>query len=450
MGILSRGVQAGVLEAPPAMVKAITDWATDVHLSKAMFFLPPEDLGRGQDVRPVKKFLASQTPENWQAMQQALGLQLKWESGKFNDPTTWKGLKFKNLLKAALAEEDERAQSRAQRGKRIEQQWNVVRGLLSGSRVVTPPKTSEGLFDPARHKFRLDLSGWRYLSKIPKGVDLPAMVDVQIETLMSGTAASWDSGAWILSLPLLSKDLYRNIDDLTRYLSQDLAESIYHECQHMAQDILQRAMHSKGQGLPGKTLQTPQWKQYGRPTQALDPFALHSLDDIEFYPVLQSAISKIQRGIKTIPQNDRRDVLEMVMDGTWRGPNPDFQYAKGFLADLRKHSPAKWKKAVGEIFAASAALLGPTARRASLSPYYSWTRLYPQVSETAFASMVQYAEQESAEINADPRQSLSMIVSDMGWAGTPLPANKHHWVWQLASALKVDVKAEWDAGAASR
>jgi hypothetical protein len=87
----------------------------------------------------------------------------------------------------------------------------------------------------------------------------------------------------------------------------------------------------------------------------------------------------------------------------------------------------------------------PLLRQASREPYYSWVRQFPQVAEQHFAAMQQYAHQEGTEVNDDPRESLTMIVSDMGWAGTALPVNKHHWVWQLASALRVDVKAEWEA-----
>lgn len=95
------------------------------------------------------------------------------------------------------------------------------------------------------------------------------------------------------------------------------------------------------------------------------------------------------------------------------------------------------------------ASLLPLLRQASREPYYSWVRKFPQLDEP-FSSMQQHANQEGTEVNDDPRESLTMIVSDMGWAGANLPGNKHHWIWQLANVLKVNVKAEWEAGQASR
>lgn len=92
----------------------------------------------------------------------------------------------------------------------------------------------------------------------------------------------------------------------------------------------------------------------------------------------------------------------------------------------------------------------PLLRQASREPYYAWVRTFPQVDEQHFSSMQQYADQEGTDVNNDPRESLMMIVSDMGWAGTALPVNQHHWIWQLARALKVNVKDEWEAGQAIR
>ena len=92
----------------------------------------------------------------------------------------------------------------------------------------------------------------------------------------------------------------------------------------------------------------------------------------------------------------------------------------------------------------------PLLKQAGREHYYAWVRKVPQVDEQHFALMQQYADLEGTEINDDPRESLAMIVSDMGWAGIALPANKHHWIWQLAIALKVNVKAEWEAGQASQ
>lgn len=91
----------------------------------------------------------------------------------------------------------------------------------------------------------------------------------------------------------------------------------------------------------------------------------------------------------------------------------------------------------------------PLLRQASRDPYYAWVRKFPQLDEP-FSSMQQYANQEGTEVNDDPRGSLAMIVSDMGWTGVPLPTNKQHWIWQLAAALKVNVKSEWESGQASR
>lgn len=92
----------------------------------------------------------------------------------------------------------------------------------------------------------------------------------------------------------------------------------------------------------------------------------------------------------------------------------------------------------------------PLLKQAGREHYYAWVRTFPQLDHQHFALMQQYADLEGTEVNDDPRESLAMIVSDMGWAGIALPANKHHWIRQLAGVLKVNVKAEWEAGQASR
>ena len=82
-------------------------------------------------------------------------------------------------------------------------------------------------------------------------------------------------------------------------------------------------------------------------------------------------------------------------------------------------------------------------------PYRSWVREFPNVNQTSFAAMQQYADHEGTEISDDPVESLKMIALDMGWSQTPLPTNKHHWVWELATALRVDIKKEHADGASS-
>lgn len=82
--------------------------------------------------------------------------------------------------------------------------------------------------------------------------------------------------------------------------------------------------------------------------------------------------------------------------------------------------------------------------------YYTWIRKFPSVNQNSLAAMQQHADHEGTEISDDPKESLKMIVFDMGWSQSPLPTNKHHWVWELATALKVDIKKEHADGASSR
>lgn len=221
--------------------------------------------------------------------------------------------------------------------------WREVEALLSPAATDLKMDFVE---DPSVRKYHMDLSGWRYANKRPKDVPIP-QVTVYIRPLEPGTAASWDPKNWVLSLPLLASQTLRDWKIMGPYVKHEVPGNVYHECQHMAQSLLNLAVGSAGNGLPSKKILTPQWKQNDRSEHPLDASALHDMDDAEFYPMLQTAIYNSKPYFKSLPQDKRRAVLEQTVQGKEQG-TPELVRATLFFRALKQHAPGKYRKAVSE------------------------------------------------------------------------------------------------------
>ena len=148
--------------------------------------------------------------------------------------------------------------------------------------------------------------------------------------------------------------------------------------------------------------------------------------------------------IKAVKMDEAFEVE--TLEGTMQGKANDM-LAQGIEGERWVIDADIFDKTYAKAEKVAARYLQVTARE---EHYYVWVRKFPQVNWTAFASMDQHANGEGTEVSDDPKESLKMIVWDMGWQKEPLPTNKHHWVWELAAALKVNVRKEYAVGSASR
>lgn len=214
--------------------------------------------------------------------------------------------------------------------------------------MSSPPDPSP--IEPKWESIPLDLTGWRY-EHLAKNTHISRKVSLNVNSWgTQGAAGSWSNRDWSMNFPLISSKGLGDWPFLKGYLS-DLTRTVRHEAQHMAQSILDvMAGNSKhDRGLPGKGLRTPAWDQ----NKALDLFEgadyqdLHSMDDTEFYPVLQNAIDLSKDYLTQIPKNQWRDVVGQIVVGSKDTP-PKLKAAADFFKTLRKYAPGKWRKAVGE------------------------------------------------------------------------------------------------------
>ena len=338
--------QSSQLDPPPAMVKAITEWIQDDYLSRvlALSLKPSED---HTDYDTLKKFLANPSDQNYSdvlnVLDTNLGFDLKFRWRQMSDPAQRRTKKFKELVKEVQERLDDVRETRI----KSKQKWQEISALLNHP---TPPVTPDAVEDTSTHKFHMDLSGWRYAPKMPKAMTLP-VVTVYLRPLQAGVAASWDPKNWVLSLPLLASRTLRDWKVMGHYIRHKVPGNVYHECQHMAQGLLALASGSGNRGLPSKRILTPQWKQNASPSQTLDVDALHDMDDSEFYPMLQTAIYNSKPYFKSLPQDERRTVLEQTVQGKWQD-TPELERAALFFRALKKHAPGKYRKAVSEFISA--------------------------------------------------------------------------------------------------
>lgn len=337
--VAARYMSASHLEAPPAMVKAILEGVTDLYVNRALAFIskPREPRGIPQ---PLVAYRDNPSLETLSALQSFFTRGMRDQWLRIDDP---KSPKAKKLLKTTW---DAAVESLAESKHTFEQQSRVYREALS---LLSSPPQPEYYGDVEQDfwlKFPLDLSGWKYQSKV--STPTVKFVTVQSSGLSDGAGASWDRKNWILRLPVLSSATLKDWNSLRNWLVNTLPNHVYHECQHMSQAILEDSLKSKTLGLPGKKQQTPQWNQHTRSTDLrVSPGDEYFLDDTEFHTTITTAIHRTRAALKQNPDVNARDLVAGLVKGLVPRIG-GLDNVHQFFKVLRQHAPAKYRKAVGE------------------------------------------------------------------------------------------------------
>ncbi len=181
--------------------------------------------------------------------------------------------------------------------------------------------------------FPIDLTGWRYSQTVP-----PGWTGITVRVVPLANHSGWwhpEKRELVVALeyPLTIE-----------MITQTVPLTVQHEMLHVAQDILKSL--GKGEGLPSKRIQTPQHKQTGRVLDTKN----HDLDDVEFYPMLDTEIRNIRRWVldSWTPAQIRQYVLWAV--GVGERPTEAPRSRSKTLALWREHAPDKWRKAVKLIY----------------------------------------------------------------------------------------------------
>jgi hypothetical protein len=339
--VAARHMSASHLEAPPAMVKAILALMTDLYVNRALAFI----LNPGKPPEMPARLVAFRDDPNLETLSAlkaffTMGMRDKWS--RITDP---KSAQAKKLLKTTW---DEYEQTLARSRERFEQQSRVYREAVSLLSSPPSPERPEDVEQDFMFRVPLDLTGWRYKGKVPSSYPLHP-ITVQSHGLPDDAGGSWDDKNRVLRLPLFTRQFLRDWDKVKDWLTDTLPNHVYHECQHMAQSILNEVVRSKTPGLPGRKLQTPQWDQQGVQNSNFDPDLSYFLDDSEFHTLLTSAIHLTR---VVLHQNPKTNVSKMLTDLT-KGREVPIGIGKlnpvsQFFRALRLHAPAKYRKAVGE------------------------------------------------------------------------------------------------------
>ena len=327
----SRPIRAGLFEPPPKMVSDISAWVLATAAYRA-------------NVRQ-KSLL-----RDYEAVD--------WSKVDFDD--------YKTAPDAVRLDDWEDMKEIVADGviKRISEKIAYYNALVAAS-----PKPVKLVLKKDEKAFKIDLTGWKYLSRVrsadPNAVKEANRIYPSVKVTIVMTDDDVDAAAaWyivqrrmeIVISPILGLDDYTEIS---------LRASIEHELGHFAQDYLARVTGASKVGYPPEGARTPDIEQRllkvptkrfptQRETETIKKLhelgitqeSFHDLDDVEFYTVLRSTIEDIRENLVSFDESKRRDVLHSMM-GT--GTLLRGAYPPKFIVLLKKYAPLKWRKAVIEI-----------------------------------------------------------------------------------------------------
>ena len=364
--VAARYLDAGLLEAPPAMVKAITEWVSAVWALEALGPMKKnllnaqstlEDLGEGKSKvlaygKSLKDAMAKEETHEIDTYFTYLGNYLPYNYSYLPKvPTPSRDNLTDDVVDKWVSS------NLAAFAKTVVEYENAVSKIqirVDKLESYTKPGVSKGV---QTKKFPLDLAGWRYSTpKLKAALALADLdeISVKLKDLPHGVGGMWVSDSKTLFLQT-SGDIH------------ELANIVRHELQHTAQSLLDVSIPKGHGGLPSKSIRTPQYQQeMDRDYQnhlynsGIGAHELHTLDDSEFYPVLMDLINDARRQLEHQPQAGRKKFLMQFLgiERSFSGPNLAIE-------TMKKYAPGKYRKAVQEFYKAFPILSEstPTAKR---------------------------------------------------------------------------------------
>jgi len=337
---------AGIVEAPPAMVKEIIGWCTAYRKALEL-----------QHVRRTE---------------QETILRLEWQIGNSLDAGE------KSRLEKMV-------ESRLQKIRKMVDEIASVTGYPDDPRIGGNYEEHFARY-AKEHTFALDLSGWKYADIVEKmKKDNPSRVKKAKSDYIVVNLLITDFGDRRASWFNDGKRLRVDITDTSEI--SHIAIMVEHELRHMAQCFLSAVVGSSA-GLPSDRMRTPYIKQhYAYPYSNYDEDRkkavmdfkemeggdiskgdFHALDDIEFYTDLGQAVSNFREVMRRNNAGRLSDFqfnylikkfvgLEPVRDGDVDGQHAVFK-------SLKKHRP-KYIKAVNEFMKAARVIREELKEKAS-------------------------------------------------------------------------------------
>ena len=214
--------------------------------------------------------------------------------------------------------------------------------------------------------FKVDLTGWKYLSRVraagPQA--LKRALSIYPSVIVTARMGDDNAAAWYPVQRRIEVEL-STLDRISLDYAKELRRTVRHEMRHFAQDFLGRVVGAEDKaGLPSKKIRTPDMEQsYGREKKYKRPPSVqklidnlekkgitkdifHDLDDVEFYTVLGRSLELMGDNLPHF-EPDKRKAAFLSFVGA--GPKVPGAYPLQFMTSLKKYAPGKWKKAVSEL-----------------------------------------------------------------------------------------------------
>jgi len=190
-----------------------------------------------------------------------------------------------------------------------------------------------------------------------------------------------------------------------------IQQALQHEMRHYAQNLLSTlagfASDKIQAGLPGKKIRTPDIRQQGQNRSQ------HSLDDREFYTKLPDAIERMREGLEALPIEERAAAFR-IMVGQRRHDTRTYPLA--FFYDLKRagaSAQGKYRKAIGEAYKAVAGLFSSAASRQLRAAWFKGSR---EFFEGDFGKPENAALWAEALRSAQDKHPKMPVRFHQGWA----------------------------------
>lgn len=186
-----------------------------------------------------------------------------------------------------------------------------------------------------------NLSGWKYeniINQKNKELIQKANNEIGVITIKAINADDGPRGLWEREEARILLFLNLKSDSLIN----DAKDALSHEIVHWCQSYIKIAT-GYNFGFPPKKYSNPDISQ---DQEDEDEYKIHSMDDIEFQPLMVSIYSLIKKRLENAKKEDRKEVL---FSSLGIGEKRD-QYGEiYFISSLKKHAPLKWKRFVNEV-----------------------------------------------------------------------------------------------------
>lgn len=314
---IAKGLVGGIIQPPPVMVDTIHRWAN----------------------AQIAAYQAENVQYNIE------------ESKRYMELAEQKAKQYR--AEGNIEDAEEMEHRAEQFREEIEKQEKVLAGRLEI--VQSFPRVQVKKWNRIKRKFKMDLTGWRYLPKVRKA---PSERKTYAENYYG-----------VITVELVKGDLkinanaYWDASSATIRIKTgwDLKRAIDHELGHWSQSYMNIILGKANTfGRPSKDIQTPDVKQWAEEDlkrqllqRGIQPDEMHSLDDVEFYTDLISEVDRFKgmlRGMKIIETfGSEMEFLKVFVGMTPSPTGWERTYVSPFFDILKRHAPGKWRKAVKEL-----------------------------------------------------------------------------------------------------